>query len=279
MRRHRANVCAAMITACSDALGLARWIAGFIREAVKRHPRPWYRLPLVGFTSAQHPGFHELRKVVAPDHLLPEEILPGACSVIAFFIPFAPQLVLENASRTDVARSWAEAYVETNRSIQDIYGQLSHALRPKGVRAEGVRPTHNFDPIRLVSRWSHKHVAYLCGLGTFGVHHQLITPSGCAGRIGSMVLDAETESSEPLGQELCIEKAGGECGMCVAHCPTGALTSEGLDKEKCYAWLLEVDRRFSDLPSTDVCGKCSVQRCALMEHGKPVEASDTEQGP
>ena len=39
-----------------------------------------YRSPLVGFALASDPLFHKLQEVANPDHLLPEEMLPGAQS-------------------------------------------------------------------------------------------------------------------------------------------------------------------------------------------------------
>lgn len=38
-----------------------------------------------------------------------------------------------------------------------------------------------------VSRWSERHVAYISGLGTFGLSDALITPLGKAMRCGSVV--------------------------------------------------------------------------------------------
>jgi len=50
----------------------------------------------------------------------------------------------------------------------------------------------------------------------------------------------------------------------VKNCPTGALTIEGLDKQRCYTRLLEVDKLFPDLGLCDICGKCSVGPCASL---------------
>ena len=51
--------------------------------------------------------------------------------------------------------------------------------------------THNFDEAKLVSYWSQKHVAYMAGLGKFGLHHMIITEKGCCGRLGSIVTNAK----------------------------------------------------------------------------------------
>jgi hypothetical protein len=79
--------------------------------------RSLYRRPLVGFARADDPLFGELKRVVGTGHQLPADILPGAQSVAAFFIPFSKELVEVNKKHTYVAREWAEAYIETNRLI------------------------------------------------------------------------------------------------------------------------------------------------------------------
>ncbi|MCL6635907.1 MAG: epoxyqueuosine reductase, partial [Peptococcaceae bacterium] len=134
-----------------------------------------YRRPLVGFARADDPLFKELKKAVGPDHFLPSDILPGAAAVVAFFVPFTGELVEKNKKHPYVCREWAEAYIETNRLISLCCERLGRELAARGVKAAWQQPTHNFDPEKLVSFWSHKHEAYICGLGTFGLHHMLIT--------------------------------------------------------------------------------------------------------
>lgn len=224
---------------------------------------PGYREPLIGYAAAGDPGFDRLKEIVGPGHLLPQDILPGARTVIAFFLPFKEQLAQVNREHSYVAREWADAYVRTNRLISQICERIADALAEKGINTGWQQPTHNFDPVELVSFWSHKHVAYLCGLGTFGLHHMLITPAGCSGRLGSMVIDRELPPSPRPDMELCLYKRNGKCMRCVKSCPTGALTEYGLDKAKCYQRLLEVDAYYTDLGCCDVCGKCATGPCAV----------------
>ena len=77
-----------------------------------------YRPPLVGFADVADPRFAQLREIVEPTHWLPSDLLPGARSVVAFFLPFAEEIVQANRAHPhDVAREWAVAYVETNALI------------------------------------------------------------------------------------------------------------------------------------------------------------------
>jgi len=145
-------------------------LASFIEATIQRlvaqaETRTEYRAPLVGFAAADDPRFARLRHVAEPSHLLPADLLPGARSVVSFFLPFAPSVVEANArQREEVAREWAVAYIETNALIARITAHLIEALAQRGIRAAAEPATHNFDPVSLISRWSHKSVAVIAGL-------------------------------------------------------------------------------------------------------------------
>ncbi|MEW6541001.1 MAG: epoxyqueuosine reductase [Bacillota bacterium] len=240
------------------------YLKGLIIELVHRFAgRTAYRTPLVGFARADDPGFERLKKAVGAGHLGPRDLLPGAESVVAFFLPFSAELVRAHRRDPYVSRQWTEAYLETNGLISLVCETLVDGLRKAGARAAWQKPTHNFDPATLVSAWSHKHVAYLCGLGTFGLHHMLITRAGCAGRLGSLVTDAPLKAGPPAAKEHCLHRRGGNCAACVRLCPTGALSRDGLDRQRCYRRLLEVSDYYRDLGLCDVCGRCAVGPCAL----------------
>jgi epoxyqueuosine reductase QueG len=228
----------------------------------------WDR-PLAGIAAAADPLFHHLREVVTPDHALPTELLPGARSVLVYFLPFKRFLAKENNSQPFfAARSWAEAYVATNRLIDAVNRHLQRRLAEAGHRTATTPATHNFDPTRLVSRWSHKHIAFIAGLGTFGHHHLLITPAGSCGRLGSLVTTLELPAGNRPLEELCLSRAGRPCHACVAKCRYGALHTDHFDRHACYRQLLRNDEHHGDLPLVDVCGKCSCE--VPCSHGNPV---------
>jgi len=247
---------------------LETFVTTFVRQEVAQAgTETRYRQPLVGFADATDPRFLQLREVAEPTHLLPGDLLPAARSVISFFLPFAEEIVKANrAEPRRVAREWALAYVETNALINRIAERLITALSERGVKAAAEPATHNWDPVTLISRWSHKSVAAIAGLGSFGLHHMLITDAGCAGRFGSLVVDAvlePTSVSGPSAPERCRYFYDGSCKVCMERCPVGALTEAGLDKHRCYGRLLEVADRFRELGLADVCGKCAAGPCAF----------------
>jgi epoxyqueuosine reductase QueG len=246
-------------------------LPGFItsvihKEVSRSNTTTRYREPLVGFVAADDPGFADLRRVAEPTHLLPEEMLTGAKAVVSFFLPFAPDVVQANKQdRQSVAYEWALAYIETNKLIGIITARLIEELAKIGVKAAAQPATHSFDPETLVSRWSHKSIAVLVGLGSFGLHHLVITDAGCAGRFGSLVIDAALPISKPEPKERCDYYDLGNCLDCVLQCPADALDEhDSIDKQACWARCLEVSREYEHLGVADVCGKCAVVGpCAL----------------
>jgi len=257
---------------------LPAWIREFLADRVRSAgTRTRYREPLVGFADARDPAWARLREVAEPTHHLPEDLLPGARSVVAFFLPFAEEVVRANRRGPETAKEWAVAYQETNRIINQSVRDLVGALAGRGVRAAAQAATHNWDERTLVSRWSHKSAAAVAGLGSFGLHRLLITDRGCAGRCGSLVMAAEVAPTARPQPQRCRYFHNGGCRVCVRACPAEAL-EEGrpgeanLDKRRCYARLLEVAARFR----ADCCGKCAVGPCAL---GSAVPAGAGEDHP
>ncbi|TGE33775.1 epoxyqueuosine reductase [Desulfosporosinus sp. Sb-LF] len=221
-----------------------------------------YRKPLVGFASAHDPLFAQMKEIIGPHHLHPSDLLPDAQTVIAFFIPFAKSIITANRKSSQIASEWAVAYIETNQLIETISIELKKELATYGINVATQKATHNFNEQDLTAVWSHKSMAYVAGLGTFGVNQLLITESGCAGRFCSAVISAEITPTPRPSRESCHYKRDSNCLFCVKNCPTGALTIHGLDKQRCYSQLLDVDKQFPELGLCDVCGKCAMGPCA-----------------
>ena len=227
-----------------------------------------YREPIVGLVAADDPGFARLSDLTGKAHLAPHDLLPGARTVACFFLPFAPEAVAANArDRERAAREWAVAYVETNALIGQITARLIDVLGEREIRVAAEPATGNFDEITLRSHWSHKSIAVLAGMGSFGLHHMVITDAGCAGRFGSLVLDAAMSIEKALPKERCAYKVSGACLDCVLACPVQALDpAEPFDRRACWNQCLANSREFLDLHgAVQVCGKCAVAGpCALQ---------------
>lgn len=235
------------------------------REVSIADTKTRYRQPLVGFAEVKKEDFQHLRKIVGEHHILPDDLLPNAQSIVAFFLPFSEEVVRATRRNPYVAREWAVAYVETNKLISHICEVLEQVLKEKGIETAWELPTYDFDKEKLAARWSHRSVAVLAGLGSFGLNRLLITDSGCTGRYGSLLLKARLTPSDREPKERCLYFYDGSCLKCVQRCPVNALTEKGeFDRAACYKYLLEVDAFFDDLPLSEVCGKCSVgMPCSL----------------
>ena len=214
--------------------------------------------PLVAFASTGDPLFHELKKVVSATHALPEELLPAAKTVIAYFLPFEKSVVGSNIAGRLASYQWARAYMETNRLIDDVGAHLKGYLESAGHEVATTPPTHNFDPRKLMSDWSHRHVAYIAGLGRFGLNNMLITKKGCCGRIGSFITSLRVEPDVRPEEESCLYFHDSSCQQCVERCVNDALFTDGFDRAKCYEMCLDNAAYFRKLGEIDVCGKCLV---------------------
>lgn len=222
-----------------------------------------YREPLIGFADAGSNAFQDLKRIVAPDHLLPSDLLKEAKSVVSFFLPFSEGVVKKNRDDSYVSKDWAIAYIETNKYIDVIIQHIKGLLEEMGIKCSDNPARMHFDQERLIHIWSQRHVARICGLGNFGINNMLITDIGCAGRYGSFVIDAVLPYDEYIEDEYCLYKRDGSCAACIKACPTGALSVEGFDRYKCYEWVKKVDEHYSDLEECEVCGKCIAVPCAF----------------
>ena len=221
----------------------------------------WWQTPLL-VSAPIDQRFDVLPKIAAANHIHPHDLLPTAKSVIVFFIPFQRQLVKENRDGDRPCRNWGLAYVQTNDLIDRLSRAMEKFLTGKGCKCGLTPATHNFNADTLMARWSHKHLGHLSNLGRFGTHNMLITPAGCAGRMGSMVTEADLGNHAIIdSEEACLLKAGQKCGKCIEICPVDALNEISFERRRCWNRLnenLAALDYFSDLPqSTHVCGKCA----------------------
>jgi len=226
-----------------------------------------WRQPIIGYADVQDELFLKLKEVISPSHYTPTELLDTARTVVTYFLPFDERIPRSNPHGYYASREWEVAYVETNQLIRTINQHLAQALEAKGYKSVVLPPTHNFDEEKLISDWSHKHIAYISGLGKFGLHHMLITSEGSSGRLGSLITEAPIEPTpRSSAEEGCLYNHNKTCLVCVKRCPSGALTENGFDRHKCYALLLENAEKNKDLGLADACGKCiSMVPCSFTD--------------
>jgi epoxyqueuosine reductase QueG len=236
-------------------------ISAIIKEFVgtyktKNKTKTDWEEPLIAYASAHDPLFLELKTVISETHSLPTELLKKAETVISYFIPFKKIIALSNVNGQNCSEEWAVAYIETNKLITDLNKFLSKELEKQKFKSMILPPTHNFDETELISDWSHKHVAFIAGLGNFGSHQMLITERGCCGRLGSLITNAKIRPTKRPQKEFCLYKHNETCKQCVGNCIFDALKIDSFDRYRCYEVCLSNADLFSELGLADVCGKC-----------------------
>lgn len=229
--------------------------------------------PIVGFADAKHPDISQLKALVSEQHAMPEEVIKNATIIIAYFVPFTKELASTNKAPGYVASpEWAKTYEETNTMFGELNQYLIATIKELGFDA-GISPeASTFNQEKLISNWSQRHLARIAGLGTFGINNMLITKKGCCGRYSTVVTTLDVTPDTPLKEEYCLYKSKGICGKCVENCPSGALTFDGYDREKCYKVCKKNAQLYKDFGSSyltenssesnsvgsEVCGKCVV---------------------
>lgn len=215
-----------------------------------------WRRPLVKFGDARRAEMQKIRFITHPAHAAPGDVLRGAATVICYFFPFRQEIAESNREGEFSSPAWSEAYHTTNAYFRVLNERLIAFLAEKGICAAVSPDAFAFDEERCQSRWSQKSFAYLCGMGSFGVQHQLITEEGCCGRLGTVLMEAGLPVYDtPVGEEYCLYKRNGSCGVCVQRCPVAALTVESYDVFKCKDRCMENEKLY---PGDAICGKCAV---------------------
>ncbi|MCI2425111.1 epoxyqueuosine reductase [Candidatus Acetothermia bacterium] len=214
--------------------------------------------PIVGFASASDSMFNTLKSAVSESHAMPAELLHNAQTVVAFFLPFTEETARTNIAGETSSWEWARAYVETNKLIHDLSLHMQAFLSAHHHQSAITPATHNYDTDKLISDWSHRHIAFTTGIGRLGLNNMLITEQGCCGRVGSFVTSARVEPDPQRQQEACLYRYNGECMKCVERCVNNALSKDKFDRHKCHEMCLQNGKLFLSLGKTDVCGKCLV---------------------
>ena len=231
-----------------------------IEYTVTNQLNDYWKEPLVEIISADNEKLKILREAVSPDHFTPYDILPDAKSIISFFIPFHDRIVQSNIGGKLASEEWVLAYIKTNDLIKTIGDAVEKLMAQNGYKAGKIPATHNFDAEKLISRWSHRHIAVIAGLGAFGINNMLITKNGCCGRLGSIVINFKFEAYKETVEikEKCLNKRNGSCGVCQKKCVVNAYADNKFDRYACYAQCLKNSEHFIDIGYADVCGKCLV---------------------
>jgi epoxyqueuosine reductase QueG len=228
--------------------------------------------PIFAAARADDPLFAELRSTasVGAHHRMPSDWTEDARFVLSVFFPFAKRVRAANAAAPGrvPADEWLHGRIEGQKRISAAASASAELLRRAGFSAVAPCVDERFCARGFTSNWSERHVAFVCGLGTFGLSKGLITEKGMAGRFFSLVTSMELSTARRAYAELyeyCVF-----CGLCAKRCPVCAIELEtGKAHEPCHALLEETRALFSPRYG---CGKCQVG--VPCESGVPAKMRD-----
>jgi len=220
---------------------------------------PVFDEPLVGFADGDDPIFLEYKAIIGAFHLTPREALemhfrgkenednkqPPHVSVISWILPITYETRL-SVRRESVVTSlrWNHTRWQSQELNKELSQYVASLLEGLGHQAVAPDLTDFWEekelPNGLASNWSHRHIAYAAGLGTFSLSDGFITPRGIAMRCGSMVSNiALSPSPREYENHLanCLFYKDGSCRRCIERCPAGAVSEQGHDKKGCQEYL------------------------------------------
>lgn len=227
-----------------------------------------FDVPLVAVAAAGDPLFLKLKEeeVVGNDHMTPVEWMPEAKSVISYFLPFTEKVRKANRKKKDLpALEWLYGRIEGEMVNRELCKFLVEKIKSLNGKALVPAQDSRFNIKEYRSNWSERHVAYISGLGTFSLSKSLITEKGCAGRLGSIIVDIKYEPTKRNYKgiyDYCTQ-----CGACIERCPAKAIDRLGKKHKPCNDFLNNVTKKL--FAPRYGCGKC--QTAVPCERRIPVK--------
>lgn len=252
----------------------------------------YFTTPLVGFADVCDPLFSQFKDIIGDFYLTPLDVLQRSfpehegswegSSVISWILPFSRSIRERNREETyRSSKVWALAKTYGEDLNGKLREHIASFINDRGSVA--IVPTHSplFDVLQseeagFSSNWSERHVAYVAGLGTFGLSGGLITKCGIAMRCGSVVTNLTLKPTQrPYSHhhEYCLFYGSHTCGKCIERCPGGAISENGHDKELCMIHCAEIMQMSDEYdPVMPTCGLC--QTAVPCEAGIPKISDD-----
>ncbi len=240
----------------------------------------------IGIVDGNDPIFNEYKTIIGSFHLTPAEAYTKFCkknemecsteniSVVAFILPANMLTKKENFehSKEMPGERWSHTRLYGEMANQKLQKYLVNELKKEGISAVAPMTERYLFKVHRkhengvwASTWSHRHMAFACGLGSFGLSDGFINERGIAMRCGSIIVDYKLPSdvdkrpSDPY--EYCSN-----CGTCIERCPAGAITFENRhDKQHCSEHVT------STIPYIKNNYKINIYSCGLCQVGVPCE--------
>jgi epoxyqueuosine reductase len=243
-----------------------RFIENAIKEYVRTSPLnhltyfdnlPIVDEPVVAFADGDDPIFQDLKTIIGEFHRTPRELLEkyipskrwrfsatdkiDKIGVVSWALPIAQDTRhLERNSPCGGSPMYNHTRWIGIRLYESVEQYVASLLEVLGCHA--IAPTQSrFFEIKqmpgdwMAANWSERHIAYACGLGTFGLNGLMITSRGCAVYLGSVVCDKELTPTQRAASHVgnCPFFKDGSCGICIERCIASAISTEGRSNITC----------------------------------------------
>ncbi|WP_297419811.1 4Fe-4S binding protein [Clostridium sp.] len=224
-----------------------------------------FETPIFAFGASDDGYFTLLKKssVVGEHFLLPKEWLPQSKTVISFFLPFSETIKKGNRrEKSWPSEEWLHGRIEGQSFINKLCIYLKSELIRDGYNSVVPALDERFwaneysshQEMSFTSNWSERHVAFVCGLGTFGLSKGLITSKGMAGRFGSIITELYLTPNKREYEN--VYEYCSMCGACVKKCPVNAISMEnGKNHTICSKFLNKTAEKYKPRLG---CGKCQI---------------------
>ncbi len=177
-------------------------------------------IPVFGIASAEQWNQSYFEPWV-PVLFRPRSIFPEVKSVIVIGFP-----VILPILETAPSIHYHELYKTLNRLLDADAYLISLFLISRGYSSISI-PRDGYGSVEVLKNnpltfFSHRHAAFLAGLGTFGINNTILTENyGPRVRFASVFTTAELPPDPPLSRPVCIK-----CMRCVKACPVQAIPGE-----------------------------------------------------
>jgi epoxyqueuosine reductase len=185
----------------------------------------------------------------APKGFGPLDLFPGTKSVIAFAKQI-PKGSLNISTTIPYTVTEEMALHETHRIAMEI------ALFIESNNYEAVivpsEPYEYWDSQNKTGKGliSLKHIANKCGLGTWGKNHLIYNPQlGNLMRLGAVLTNAVLKPDPIIEKEIC----NSGCLLCKSSCPSGALSTNGIEQIKCREYSCGITAKGDQIYTCNIC--------------------------
>ncbi len=212
--------------------------------------------PIVGFAAGDDDYFKFFKHDIGAFYWLPSEafhlkykdksVKDKDLTVISFgFSQTKETKKAQNRAKEIPSLRWFASRGEWEAFIYDMCEKVISEFEKKGIPAVAIDLLPEWSRMTstkhgIASKWSHRHTAFVAGLGTFGLSDGLITKQGKAMRFCTIIIEGNLPADiRPYKKynEWCKFYADGTCGACMYRCPVHAITKEGHDKNTCSEYL------------------------------------------